>query len=109
MLQENAEVTQLCLSADQCVLAAVVQNSVIFYSIPDLAAGKTQPLQQQTVDGFISQFTWSKDGRHLNEYVIVTGDRVLMHAAYPVQPVGVAEDVLAADWAPQGTCVAYSR
>lgn len=52
---------------------------------------------------------WCKDPAHVNQYLVVTGERVLMHGEFPGAPEGVAEEVLAADWAPSGPYLAYTR
>lgn len=103
--------SQLLLSADQLILACVTQNSVAFYSVPDLAAGASsapRPLAQQAFDAAIKQFVWAKAEGQVAHYLVLTEDHTLLTATYPSPPVEVASDVEAADWSPAGSQFVFS-
>lgn len=116
VLHSSQNVTQLALSADELVLACVVQNTVSFYSIADLVAtagsgSRPHALNQLSLGAGVKQFLWCKSPQHPQRYLVLTEEAQLMVGAYPSAPSDLAGGVDAAEWAPssEGAALAFSR
>lgn len=107
-------ISQLSLSADELVLACVAQNSVSFYSVPQLAitgsgGSALHPLYQLTVQSAVRQVSWCRDALSPQWYLLLTEEQSLLAAKYPDQPSEMGSGVQAACWAPNGTVLAMSK
>jgi hypothetical protein len=107
-------ISQLSLSADELVLACVAQNSVSFYSVPQLvntadSTSAPRPLHQLTVESAVKQVAWCRDPQAPQWYLVVTEEQALLVTQYPGQASEVFSGVQAACWAPSGTVLGVSK
>jgi hypothetical protein len=87
-LASDEPASLLALSADQLALACVCQNSVAFFSMPDLAVANyakgpdegpptIRPVTQLSLGAAIKQFVWCKaqgEEAGVQRYLVVTDD-----------------------------------
>ncbi|KAJ9509062.1 hypothetical protein QJQ45_001551 [Haematococcus lacustris] len=110
-------ITQLALSSDELVLAAVTQNTVVFFNLPQLvrhaagAAASMPPQPQYTLSfaGGVRQLSWCKDPQHASQLLVLTADLQLLIATCGSPAVQVANNVEAVDWAPHSPLAAFTE